>query len=156
QIPIYQSSVQLIVLDVPQTNNIQGEPTTQRIDPEVEARIASSPLIAEKVQQAIPWAADVRPEQLARFITVAPLKQAGSILLCQAQHPNPQRAADLATAFAQQYLAYRVAQIIQPFAEARDKWAQQWQDDNQQLTLFNDQHPLGPGGVPKITEPKQV
>src|SRR3954452_17289942 len=96
QTPVYQSTVQLIVLNVPQTSNSSTEPTVPRIDPEVEARIATSYTVAQLVQQdpAIPWAANVQPEQLPHFMTVAPLKQAGSILLFQAQHPNPQRAAD--------------------------------------------------------------
>jgi non-specific protein-tyrosine kinase len=156
QTPVYQSTVQLIVLNVPQTNNAAGEPTVQRIDPEVEARIAASPLIADRVQHVIPWAHDVNPQQLLNFMTVAPLKQAGTILVFQAQHPNPQRAADLATAFAGQYLQYSVDQVIEPFATARDKWQQQYQDDSQQLTNFNIEHPTGPGGVPRVTEPKPV
>ncbi len=156
QTPVYQSTVQLIVLNVPQTNNSTGEPTVQRIDPEVEARIAASPLIADRVQKVVPWAHDVNPQQLLHFMTVAPLKQAATILLFQAEHPNPQRAADLAAAFANQYLQYSVDQIIEPFATARDKWQQQYGEDNQQLTNFNIAHPLGPGDVPKITEPKTV
>jgi capsular exopolysaccharide synthesis family protein len=156
QIPIYQSSVQLIVLNTPQTNNAQNEPQVARIDPEVEARIAASSLIATRVQKVVPWAADVQPEQLLHFMTVAPLKQAASILLFQAQHPNPQRAADLANAFADQYVEYRVAQTIAPFAQERDKWQGQLVDDNRQLTNFNTANPLQPNGLPKPSEDKTV
>src|SRR4051794_17882760 len=122
QTPIYQSQVKVITPTAPQTQNTQGVPVVQRIDPEVEAQIAVAYRVATEVQKAIPWAADVNPDQLAKFVTVAPLKNAGSILLFQAQHPNPQRAADLAQGFATEYLNYRNKATLTPFQRAFTEW----------------------------------
>ena len=150
QTPVYQSQVQLIVPQPPNTNNAPGAPTVQGTDPEVEAHIAVSYLVAQKVQQTLPWAADVQPEQLARFMTVAPLKSAGTILLFQAQHPNPQRAADLVTAFSTQYLQYRINQTKTPFQDALREWSNQLIDDQTALDTFNLKH------KPKTFEPKPI
>src|SRR4051812_14316084 len=137
QTPIYQSSVKVVTPTAPQTQNSQGVPIVQRIDPEVEAQIAISYHVSQLVQQALPWAHDVNPDQLARFITVAPLKNAGSILLFQAQHPNPQRAADLAQSFATQYLQYRNEATAAPFDAALKKYQSQLTNDQQILDNFN-------------------
>ena len=125
QTPIYQSQVKVVTPTAPQTQNSQGVPIVQRIDPEVEAQIAISEIVSKRVQQSLSWAHDVNPDQLARFVTVAPLKNAGSILLFQAQHPNPQRAADLAQAFATEYLNYRNEATAAPFTAAIKKYKEQ-------------------------------
>src|SRR3954469_10585229 len=150
QTPIYQSQVKVITPTAPQTQNTQGVPIVQRIDPEVEAQIAISEIVSKKVQGVIPWAKDVKPDQLARFVTVAPLKNAGSILLFQAQHPNPQRAADLAEAFATQYLAFRNEATAAPFEAAIAKFTQDLTTARQKLTDFNLQHPF------RVLEPKVI
>jgi len=150
QTPIYQSQVQLIVPQPPNTNNAPGAPTVLGTDPEVEAHIAVSYIVAQKVQETIPWAADVQPEQLARFMTVAPLKSAGTILLFQAQHPNPQRAADLVTAFSTQYLQFRINETLTPFQDALKEWNKQLGLDAAALESFNGLHPQ------KTFEPKSI
>jgi len=150
QTPIYQSQVKVVTPTAPQTQNTQGVPVVQRIDPEVEAQIAVSYLVSREVQKVLPWAADVNPDQLAKFVTVAPLKNAGSILLFQAQHPNPQRAADLSSAFATQYLKYRNKATLKPFQQAMDKWQTQLDTDSQLLDNFNAAHPF------KVSEPKTI
>jgi capsular exopolysaccharide synthesis family protein len=151
QTPVYQSQVTLVVPQVPQTQNSSGVPIVQRIDPDVEAQIATSYLVSSLVQKSIPWAKDVSPDQLSRFLTVAPLKSAGSILLFQAQHPNPQRAADLAQGFATEYLNYRNQATLAPFQSAYKKWEAQFQQDNRALSDFNAAHPFKPDELRSIT-----
>jgi succinoglycan biosynthesis transport protein ExoP len=151
QTPVYQSQVKLVVPQVPQTQNSSGVPIVQRIDPEVEAQIATSYLVSSQVQKAIPWASDVNPDQLAHFMTVAPLKSAGSILLFQAQHPNPQRAADLAQWFATEYLNYRNKATLTPFEQALSRWKTQLGQDLKALTTFDQQHPFRPSELKAIT-----
>jgi capsular exopolysaccharide synthesis family protein len=151
QTPVYQSQVKLVVPQVPQTQNSSGVPIVQRIDPDVEAQIATSYLVSSLVQKSIPWAKDVSPDQLSRFLTVAPLKSAGSILLFQAQHPNPQRAADLAQGFATEYLNYRNQATLAPFQSAYKKWKAQFQQDNRALSDFNAAHPFKPDELRSIT-----
>ncbi|HXJ62492.1 MAG TPA: polysaccharide biosynthesis tyrosine autokinase [Actinomycetota bacterium] len=150
QTPIYQSQVKVVTPTAPQTQNSQGVPIVQRIDPEVEAQIAISEIVSKRVQQSLSWAHDVNPDQLARFVTVAPLKNAGSILLFQAQHPNPQRAADLAQAFATEYLNYRNEATAAPFTAAIKKYKEQLKNDQDALDNFNALHPF------KVTEPKVI
>ena len=151
QIPIYQSQVKIVVPQVPLTQNSAGVPIVERIDPEVEAEIASSPLISSQVQKALPWAKDVSPDQLARFITVAPLKNAGSILLFQAQHPNPERAADLAQGFAVEYLNHRNRATLSPYITARDTWEERYQNASDALDQFNEDHPFRANELKTIT-----
>jgi polysaccharide biosynthesis transport protein len=150
QTPVYQSQVKLIVPDVP-SNTGPGTPTLSRVDPGVEAQIATSYLVATKVQKVVPWAAKVSPDQLSRFMTVAPLKTASSILLFQAQHPNPQRAADLAQAFATQYLQYRIQRTLAPYQQARDQYKRQLQQDTAALDTFNQAHPFHVGEPHEVT-----
>jgi capsular exopolysaccharide synthesis family protein len=150
QTPVYQSQVKVVTPTAPQTQNTQGVPVVQRIDPEVEAQIAVSYLVSTKVRDSVEWAKDVNPDQLAHFMTVAPLKNAGSILLFQAQHPNPQRAADLAQAFATEYLTYRNKATLAPFQHALEQWSSKLTNDQQNLDNFNGEHPF------KVTEPKVI
>ncbi|HEY7281225.1 MAG TPA: polysaccharide biosynthesis tyrosine autokinase [Actinomycetota bacterium] len=150
QVPVYQSQVKVVTPTAPQTQNSAGVPFVPRIDPEVEAQIAVSYHVSQLVQQNVSWAHDVSPDQLARFMTVAPLKNAGSILLFQAQHPNPERAADLAQAFATQYLQYRNASTAAPFEAAIRRFTKLKHTDEQNLDNFNALHPL------RATEPKVI
>jgi capsular exopolysaccharide synthesis family protein len=150
QTPVYQSVVKVVTPTAPQTQNTQGVPVVQRIDPEVEAQIAVSYLVSSLVQQSVPWAKDVSPDQLAHFMVVAPLKNAGSILQFQAQHPNPQRAADLAQGFATEYLNYRNKATLAPFQRALDEWNSALVTDQQKLDNFNADHPF------KVSEPKVI
>lgn len=116
QIPIYQSQLELQVIQAP---SVQGAANTgEAVNLETEAQVASSEAIAGRVALALDL--DVEARQLLRFIQIAPQKGT-TILLFRAQHPNPERAAALAEEFAEQYLKRNLKQTLSPFQRALEQ-----------------------------------
>ena len=135
QTPIYQSTAQVVV-PRPVAGVAQGgQVAFGSVSLEDEAQIATGADIASQVKQQMGF--DGPASALSNMVRVGPSKGTATVLLFEAQNPDPRRAADLANAFAKVYVDGKNTTIENGVSDKLDSLKEELKADNKRLARMD-------------------